>query len=87
VRFNRAAEAAGRDARCSNMHCPASQADKGRPAGGCWPLAESPEGVRAAIIEFSRHLYTDSTLPSTRLIVQIANLTIRRSYIGRGTVN
>ena len=43
-------------ARCSKAMYPDFQADKSRPVVGCWPIAASPGGVQAAIIEFSRRL-------------------------------
>jgi hypothetical protein len=43
-------------ARCPKTVYPNFQADKGRPVVGCWPIAESPTGVRIAIIEFARQL-------------------------------
>lgn len=44
------------NARCSKAQYPEFQTDKNRPVIGCWPIAESPEGIRVAIIEFSRRL-------------------------------
>jgi hypothetical protein len=43
-------------ARCSKASYPQLQEDKGRPVLGCWPIGESPAGVRIAVLEFSRHL-------------------------------
>ena len=44
------------DARCSKAKYPQIQADKNRPVVGCWPIAESAEGMQVAVIEFSRRL-------------------------------
>jgi hypothetical protein len=44
------------NARCSKALYPLFQAAKSRPVVGCWPIAESPTGSRAAVIEFARRL-------------------------------
>jgi hypothetical protein len=44
------------NARCSIAAYPQFQTDKGRPVVGCWPIAESEEGIQISVIEFSRHL-------------------------------
>ena len=43
-------------ARCSKDEYPQFQAAKSRPVVACWPIAESPSGVRIAVIEFARRL-------------------------------
>ena len=52
VSLTRAAE----QSRCSRDLYPHFESAKSRPVVGCWPIVESPSGVRVVLIEFARRL-------------------------------